>query len=365
MRIAQVTYSYKPVVGGADVYARLLHETFTARGWESVVWQAPREGAEGDEVRILPEIPGCGRLPTFWRAARGVRLILEQLAAFDVVIAHYANYHLPLAGHPCAILLSHGVWWDDRPGDPRSLWKREVTRRAFRRAAAVVANDTFFLREMGLWAPAAQHAHAETSPGCWYVPNGVDTERFAPAERPRGSGPPVVLVPRNLYRNRGVHLAIGALAHVADRSVTMEVVGADGQAGYAEECRRLVERLGLSNRVRFRGSIAWDDMPEVYRASDVTLIPTLCGEGTSLSALESMACGVPCVGTAVAGLLDLPLVHASPEPHALASALERVLRDPAGIAERQRAAVLREFTLERWRESWLRIVEGAVGGSLA
>jgi glycosyltransferase involved in cell wall biosynthesis len=95
----------------------------------------------------------------------------------------------------------------------------------------------------------------------------------------------------------------------------------------------------------------------------VTLIPSLCGEGTSLAALESMACGTPCVGTSVAGLLDLPVLHAEPEPRAIAHALAHALDARDALAARQREAVTRDYSLERWRASWLRVARSVADGA--
>lgn len=364
MRIAQVTYSYKPVTGGADVYAALLHEVFEAEGWESHIYQAPREGASGDEVRLIPPTPisRSGR-GLFWTAPLGLRRLRRELRDYDVLVAHYANYHEPIAWHPRTVLISHGVWWDDRPGAVRSRLKRALTRRAYRRSAAVVGNDTFFFREMGVAAePGLALPHAEVEPGRWFVPNGVDTARFCPGAVAAGGATPVILVPRNLYRNRGVHLAIEAMALLPPSlGAVMDIVGADGQPDYAAWCRRLTEEKGLSGAIGFAGPTEWAEMPAVYRAAAVTLIPTVCGEGTSLAALESMACGTPCVGTRVAGLCDLPLVHAEPNPESIAHALERALGCREDLARQQREAVLRDYTLARWAESWVRVVRGLAG----
>ncbi len=361
LRVAQITYSYQPIVGGADVYAALLHETFREAGHESVVYQAPRTGASGEEVRFIPPHPlaRLGRAP-FWVAPLGLRRLRTELAGFDALIAHYANYHRPVAWHPRTVLLSHGVWWDDAPGALRSRVKKRMTRRAFASARAVVANDTFFLREMGLEAPVGTAPHTEVAPGKWFVPNGIDTKRFCPAEEPaRPAGPPVILVPRNLYRNRGVHLAVLAAERLRREGVgfSMRIAGLDGQPDYADECRALARDLGLAEEITFAGAVPWADMPDEYRRAAVTLVPTVCGEGTSLSALESIACGTPCVATEVAGLADLPALHCAPEPDAIANALRRALERRDRLARQQRQTVLAHFSLDRWRASWLGVLE--------
>lgn len=359
MRIAQVTYSYKPVRGGADVYALALHRLIEAAGHESLVWQGHDPAAEGAEVRAIPETHlsrlGRGR---FWTLPLGLRRARAGLAECDVIIAHYANYHSPISWHPATVLLSHGVWWDDRPGALRSRIKRAITRRAFRRATTVVANDTFFLREMGLDVDPGAEPHTEVGPGRYYVPNAVDLERFRPGHAPPPDGEPVILVPRNLYRNRGVHLAIDALSLMREQvGVSIRIAGGVGQPEYAEECRRLAAALGLGEAVTFLGAVPWEDMPSQYRAADLALVPTLCGEGTSLAALEAMACGTPCVATDVAGLRDLPALLCQPTPPAIAAACMHALEHHAELAESQMRAVREGFGLERWSETWLRVIE--------
>jgi glycosyltransferase involved in cell wall biosynthesis len=46
-------------------------------------------------------------------------------------------------------------------------------------------------------------------------------------------------------------------------------------------------------------------MWKVYNASDVVIIPSLFSEGTSLSALEAMACGKSVVASNIGGINDI------------------------------------------------------------
>lgn len=354
MRIAQVTYSYRPLFGGADVYVQLLREVAEAAGHEVLVFQRPRP-TDDPAVRLVhpPLERWVGRRAEFWTVPLGLRAHHSELAACDLIVAHYPNYHALLPPGPRTVLLSHGVFWDDRPAALRSRLKRWLARRAYRRADAVVANDTFFLREMGLAIAPGATPYTEVAPGRWYVPNGVDLTRFRPGPAdPRLTG--AILVPRNLYPNRGVHLAIEAYALARDAldGAPLKIVGGEGLPGYLERCRVLAERLGVAAHVEFLGPTPWEAMPAVYNAAALTVIPTLCGEGTSLAALESMACGTATVTTDVAGLADLPARRCPPTATALAAALTSAWGERETLGAQQLEAV-QAFSLDRWRECWL------------
>jgi glycosyltransferase involved in cell wall biosynthesis len=357
LRIAQLTYSYQPVVGGADAYADLLCETFRERGHEVWVYQRSAETTD-PFVRAAPGWQARFRPRDFWLVPWWLRARRRELAAMDVLVAHYPNYCRAGYFHPRLVGLSHGVTWDDAPGAWRSRRKHRLALEAFERCARFVANDTFFLREMGLSVAPGERPFEEIAPGRWFIPNCVDTSVFAPPDPP-GDRPPLLTVPRNLYRNRGVHLAVEAFVSLAADfpEHEMEIVGADGQADYAAEVRAMVGALGLTRRIRFVGSVAWREMAPVYGRARVCLIPSLCGEGTSLAALEAMACATATIATNAGGLPDLPAVHCEPDADALAGALRDVLPRWREVGETQRAAVLAGFSLGRWKQAWSRVIE--------
>lgn len=356
MRIAQLTYTALPPRGGQDAYVLDLKGTLEAEGHEVVILQARR--GEGEAMEVSPLF---GRWFPFWGAAAALPLKWGALKEFDLLICHYSPYLLPVAWHRRTVLLSHGITWDDRPLSPRSLAKKVLDLVAFRVAWAVVANDTNFLRAMGVRIRPGEGAFTEVAPRVYFVPNCVDVGLFKPADPDPeiSSLGRVILVPRHLYRNRGIHLAVEAFSLLAGekKDLTLVVVGGEGEPGYVRYVKSLVSRLGLEGRVFFLPPRPRGKMPAVYSAALLTLVPSLAGEGTSLSALESMACGTPVVATSVGGLLDLPCLHAPPSPKGLARAIERALGERESLARKQREAVLSSFTIERWREAWLQIVK--------
>jgi glycosyltransferase involved in cell wall biosynthesis len=359
LSLTQVTYTYQPIAGGADVYVSQLAELIASAGHHHLVYQRRTEGAPGD-VRFVPN-PWRGRALEFWTQAFGLLALRRELLGHDLVICHYPHYLLALylmswgRDWPTRVGLSHGVFWDDAPGSFRSLLKVLLTRLAFRRAHLYIANDSEFLRAMGLQIAPGQGMHSQVAPGAWFIPNGVDTEKFRPSPPiPEIAALNPILVPRNLFRNRGIHLAIEAFElFMKDFSETkLLIVGGGGQPDYVADMRKRIERRGLTESVFFHGPVPHDELPGIYSSSHMTLIPSLCGEGTSLAALESMACGIATICTEVAGLKDLPGPHSRPTPVGLAEVMRQVYPDRARIGEEQREKVLSGYTIEKWRKAW-------------
>lgn len=362
MRIAQLTFSYLPVTGGADAYVAELTRVLERAGHTVTVYQRDA-GVGGPGVVRLPRLRRLSPGRQFWLLPLTLPLHFRALARQDLLLAHYPNYALPVLWHPQVIGLSHGVTWDDAPQSATGRFKRGLARLAFRCCAGYVANDTFFLREMGVPLAPQEGMFDQVRPGRWFIPNGVDTAHFHPGEGDpelRRLNP--ILVPRNLYRNRGVHLAIRAFAEFRREhpETHLLIVGGSGQPDYIAELHGLVDDLRLGGRVIFHGPVPWRDMPTVYSSAQLTLIPSTCGEGTSLSALESMACGTPVIATTAGGLLDLPTVHGPPTAEGLLQTLRETYPVREELGKTQREIVRRSFSFDRWAAAWLRVVEVAM-----
>ncbi len=208
------------------------------------------------------------------------------------------------------------------------------------------------------------------NPAHWYytVHNGVDTERFRPAERGAARRPLgladdefVIGMVGSFKPQKNHALLFEVLRRVLDRQPRTRlllvgdelVVGLHGSGGYKREMLALADRLGLSRHILATGNRA--DMEALYPACDVTALPSLF-EGTPNVALESMACGVPVVATAVSdnahivrdGETGYLVPLGDPAPFCerlLALAQDSGLRSRLGAAARRR--VEEEFSSAR------------------
>lgn len=152
-------------------------------------------------------------------------------------------------------------------------------------------------------------------------PNFVDiSETFAAKTPGRG-----ILYFGRLSEEKGVDVLIDAVAELGE---PLRIAGAGPAATSLEDQAR---RLGAD--VEFLGRLPKEALHDVVRASRVSVLPARWHENQPLSVLESYACGVPVVASALGGLPEIVLdgetgaLVPHNDPHALASALSRYVDD--------------------------------------
>jgi glycosyltransferase involved in cell wall biosynthesis len=360
MRIGQISYHYLPIVGGQEVYISNLIEIFKRLGVRSRVYQRWRKG-----VRKSTDVVPVFAIPFIARFLKGWDYHLFNLFLFliygrelqneDLIITHYAIHTLPIWNiRKEVIVLSHGVEWNSENPTIEDKLRRFIAKKSFDRFI-IVANDTHYFRELGLAVEPAKDYFKEVAPQKWFIPNCVNTDRFKPSvEIDKPSHRKIILVPRQITKDRGIDLAIRAFRFFIDihKDFDMLIAGNPSELSYFHNCVNLVKKLGLEDKVFFKSTVQHFEMPSLYSSAFVTLIPTLRREGTSLSALESMACGTPTVSTNIAGLRDLPTEHAAPTPEAICEKLLLVVTDRNIISKDQMQKVRRTFNLQNWQNAW-------------
>lgn len=364
MKIAQISTHYRPVIGGQEVYITNLNRVLVEAGHQSLVYQLHR-GERGADAVCFPRVLGVSRYVAGfeyrWLNALATLLRPKRLFGADAIISHYAVHARPLAEvAKKTVVLSHGVEWNTENQGSFDRWREANARWCLSRFVHVL-NDTHYLRYLGIDAEPGQGCFTEVKPGKWFVPNCVDTDHFSPGSgMPEYVGKKVILVPRQMVVDRGIHLAIEAFGMLAesDSAVEMCLLGKrwKPQGEYIRKLDRMISEAGLEERVYFRDPVPNGEMPEWYRSAAVTLIPTLRREGTSLSALESMACGTATVSTNVVGLADLPTRQCPANAEALAQVLQDVLTDRERIGADQRCVVSEVFNMRNWGRAWLEVL---------
>jgi len=330
----RVLHITQPVDGGVARVVTDLARAQLAAGLDVTV-ACPDGGELPARLRAL----GAGVRP--WHATRApgpslageVRRLGRLIGAVrpDVVHAHSAKAglaaRLTVRGRVATVFQPH-AWSFEAVGGPTAAlalkWERWGARWASR---TVCVSDAE--RATGVRAGIA---------GQWRViPNGIDTERFHPADadpvRARipllaeaDPAAPLVVCVGRLCRQKGQDVLLRAWGEVAERVPGARLVLV-GDGPDAERLRALAP-----DSVLFAGAVA--DAVPWYRAADLVVLPSRW-EGMALAPLEAMSCGRPVVVTDVdGGRESLPAALAprclvpAENPAALAGAVTELLLDP-------------------------------------
>ena len=372
---------HSPLYGGPHNEALRLEEAMRRRGWETVIAIPNEPGTAGPRLRAsgiaLEELP-LGRLradprllprfvSSFRPTVRAIDQAIERTGASLVQIGGLVNPHAAFAArrHGAAI-----VWQMVDAGSPAPLRRAAMT--LVRRYADAIMFD-------GEALVAAHGGRDSLSlPTFVYFPP-VDTERFAPSLERRASlraelgipaDVPLVGTVSHLTPLKALETLLAAATQVAaaQPETRFVVVGSapESHAAYGERLRRHAAELGLPHPVLFAGPR--DDVERWYAAMDVHLI-TSRSEGTTTTALEAQACGVPVVSTDVGAVHEVVedgvtgLLVPVGDANAVAAAALGLLEDPARLAEMGRAgraAAVERFGIETAADLRARVYESAL-----
>jgi glycosyltransferase involved in cell wall biosynthesis len=112
---------------------------------------------------------------------------------------------------------------------------------------------------------------------------------------------PVIASVRRLVPSKGIDRLIDAVVDVRHR-VPDVFCAIAGDGHLASQLKRQIDERALQGHVRLLGFVPDDQLPLLYRAADLLVVPTVALEGFGLVVLESLACGTPVLVTPVGGL---------------------------------------------------------------
>jgi L-malate glycosyltransferase len=141
-----------------------------------------------------------------------------------------------------------------------------------------------------------------------YFPWGVDLDHFTPGENtqlPTALGWKDAFV---LFCNRswepqyGVDLVAQAFVQASRANPNLRLL-LPGSGSQAELIRGILRDGGVLDKVHMPGQISFRELPEYYRAADVYLSASHT-DGSSVSLMEGLACGLPAIVSDIPGNLE-------------------------------------------------------------
>jgi glycosyltransferase involved in cell wall biosynthesis len=199
------------------------------------------------------------------------------------------------------------------------------------------------------------------------VPNGVqlegwNAEEWAAARTTLSSGTVRVAYIANLFHDKGIHVMLAAIALLRECSgerITVTFAGDWGNAGYRDECLRMVRDSDLEDRVEFIGRVDEEGKRALLAASDIAAFVPVKPEGLPWVVIEAMAAALPVIGTPQGTIPELIIDGESgylvpvEDAEALAAHIAELAADPprrAAMGRKGRERVEEIYSEEKTHE---------------
>lgn len=251
---------------------------FAEVGHEIVLWAYPPVTVDHTPARV-----------TELDTTRGVLSRWRQLATLlrsdrpDVVVAHFVNVDLAMLTVFSAGPVIASVWGSDILRNLERFTKRILISSGLRRSVLVISpavHMTERLKELGV--PASRIVTAQY---------GVDTEFFSPNDQGLRARSVRVVCTRSFYPVYRMSDIVSAMA-LSRSSTGRWVLAGDGPL--LDAVRDQASRQELGAKVEFPGRLGRTELRDLLRNSDI-YVSASESDGASLSLMEAMACGLPCV----------------------------------------------------------------------
>lgn len=366
MNIAFVLSYLSSRFGGPVAVARGLGLRLGDEGHEVSYW-AP---GEAEDRRELASLPGCHLYefswPRCWHRSKAlVRGLAENLRSIDLM--HISGFWLHTTYAAASMAHRQGLPYVLRPAGTLEPWSFRRRRLKWLKKAVYfqLISRTLMDRAACLQACSTKEAEGFRKAGyrgpVTIVPNGVDTEKYAPGDVteaevywPQLKDRLVVTFMSRLSPEKGLDTLIPLWAEFARsaayRDALLVIAGPDDR-GYQRRVTGMIDRHGLGNRVIMPGMLRGREKRALLRRADVFMLPSY-SENFGIVVAEALACGTPVVTTTGTPWQELHEVDAGrwvlPTGPDLSQALREVLdlspSQRAAMGQRGRTLVMRNYT---------------------
>jgi len=307
MKVVLVTEWFPPDIGGVAAHVRDLALSLSARKHEVYVITRKKDRKREWPFELI-ELEYTDYLKTLYSIPGNTPLkkLLKKIDP-DVVHIHHAFTPISLAftltstlnDYP-TVLTNHSAYLYDYNALLKALgYVAFPVRRVLKRVDKIIAVSDVAAKFIKSFVPSVPIE---------VIPNGVDVKKFNPRgskklRRSLNSDFIILYVGRLVYR-KGVHYLIDSMAFITNEHPKSALVIV-GDGPLKRHLKERASELGLDKLVLFLGKVTDDELPDVYRSSDVLVMPSLYGESQGIVALEGMASGLPVIASPVGGLREV------------------------------------------------------------
>jgi L-malate glycosyltransferase len=198
-------------------------------------------------------------------------------------------------------------------------------------------------------------------------PWGVDLAKFSPGDgaafrqRTGWEQAFVLLSLRSWEPVYGVDVIVRAFVRAAAQAPDLRLILLGG-GSQARQIREILQRGGVEERVHLGGQINNDQLPAFYRTADL-YISASHSDGSSVSLMESLACGCPVLVSDIPGNREwiensrAGWVFRDSDEAALAGGILRASRERQNLAQMGRAARLLAEQRADWNQNFKKLLE--------
>lgn len=393
LRVALLGYRSNPYSGGQGIYLKYLSRALAGAGHRVAVISGEPYPELADDVALV-KLPGLnlyaadnhvtalrprhlrsftdtfeylsmltGGFPEPYTFGRRLLRHFDAHPAGGYDVVHdnqclsWGTLALQQRGLPLVTTIHHPITWDrDIALDHAPNWRHRLLIRRWHQFLRMQSQVARQLRHIVTVSESSKRdicaAFRIPPERVHVIYNGIDTEVFRPQPDVERDPWQIITTASADQPLKGTQYLIPAFATLCQQFPQLRLVFV-GRPKPGGETEKLIERLGVGDRIRFRHGVSAEEFRGLYARSALAVVPSEY-EGFGFPAGEAMACATPVVSTDGGALPevvgDAGRIVPKKNPAALAQAMGELLGDPAGreaLGRRGRQRIVERFCWSR------------------
>lgn len=371
--------------GGMQYHTQVLAEGLVKRGHRVTVWTTSHKGKL---VEVVNGVRICYLLGTdsgsyfngYWERTRRLIEKLIERHELDFNIIHSqssAGLGVINMGVPM-VTTFHGTALDEVKtkinlmtlDDPISFLKMPVSILRdiyghFRYAVKIANNSDALIAISNEQEEIYNNIYRPRQ--VYKVFTGTDEKFFRSMNVPRHQNS--ILMVCRIEKDKGIQYMVKAMPEVL-KSIPDAILRIVGEGSYKPTIQKLVDNLGLHDKVDLSGTVLLDDLPETYNSYSIFVNSTIRQNGYDLTILEAMACGKPIICTNIGSIPTVinngknGLLIGKKNISELSNTVISLLtneEERMWFSKQARKTILNKFTNDRMVDETIRVYEEVIG----